>query len=181
MEKRVHMFSGGTYNFDLKGKTLWAGHDNSNKRLSGSYVNNCQVKYLKYFTNSICSDAEIKKLADCSADKCKELKEPPSCTETKAKVEGDSPLDHKFTAADGRSGYSFTLTGWVMCINGGRSWANIWHLSPTNKNTPRNPSLYLNMGGRYLHSCMTNKRYNNHNMTFNSGWKMTYGQWFHIT
>jgi len=45
------------------------------------------------------------------------------------------------------------MMGWVNCINGGASWANIWHLSATNKNTPRNPSLYLNMGGRYLHSC----------------------------
>jgi len=45
------------------------------------------------------------------------------------------------------------MMGWINCVAGGASWANIWHLSPTNKNTPRNPSLYLNMGSRYLHSC----------------------------
>jgi len=47
--------------------------------------------------------------------------------------------------------------GWVNCANEGASWANIWHLSPKNTNVPRNPSLWMNMGGRYLHSCYTNK------------------------
>lgn len=45
--------------------------------------------------------------------------------------------------------------GWVNCFNGGGGWANIWHLSPTNSNVPRNPSLFMNMGGRYFHSCYT--------------------------
>jgi len=36
---------------DLEGVTLWAGHDNSNKKFSGGYVNNCYVKYVKYFSN----------------------------------------------------------------------------------------------------------------------------------
>jgi len=65
--------------------------------------------------------------------------------------------------------------GWVNCINAGGSWSNIWHLSPTNKNTPRNPSLYLHVGGRYLHACMTNIASTNHNLNFNSAWKITYG------
>jgi len=54
------------------------------------------------------------------------------------------------------SGHSYSIMGWVNCQNLGGSWANIWHLSPTNANTPRNPSLYLHMSARYLHSCSTN-------------------------
>jgi len=48
------------------------------------------------------------------------------------------------------------MMGWVKCTNKTGAWANIWHLSPTNKNTPRNPSLYIHRGGKYLHSCYTN-------------------------
>jgi len=47
------------------------------------------------------------------------------------------------------------MMGWVNCFNAGGTWANIWHLSPNNANTPRNPSLYLRMGYRYLYSAST--------------------------
>jgi len=40
--------------FDLNGTILYAGHDTPNK-YSGSYKNNCKVKYFKYFQNSVCS------------------------------------------------------------------------------------------------------------------------------
>jgi len=64
------------------------------------------------------------------------------------------------------------MMGWINCVNGGGSWSNIWHLSPSNNNTPRNPSLYLNVGGRYLHTCSTNKVGNNGNLHFNSAYKI---------
>jgi len=60
---------------------------------------------------------------------------------------------HKFEESDGSSGVAYTVMGWINCVNSGGSWANVWHLSQKNANTPRNPSLYLNMGGRYLHTC----------------------------
>jgi len=45
---------------------------------------------------------------------------------------------------------------WVNCANNGGNWANIWHLSPDNANYGRNPAIWLNMGGRYIHACFTN-------------------------
>jgi len=47
--------------------------------------------------------------------------------------------------------------GWVNCKNGGAAWTNIWHLSPKNKDVPRNPALFLNMNNRFLYPCFTNK------------------------
>jgi len=38
----------------LKDLTLYAGHDVPNN-WSGSYKNNCDVKYVKYFNNAVCS------------------------------------------------------------------------------------------------------------------------------
>jgi len=67
------------------------------------------------------------------------------------------------------------MMGWVNCYNAGGSWANIWHLSPKNTNVPRNPSLYLHLGGKYLHACMTNRSNTNGNLNFNTNWKMNYG------
>jgi len=49
------------------------------------------------------------------------------------------------------------MMAWVKCANEGGSWANLWHLSPLDKNTPRNPALFWHMGSRYLHSCGTNR------------------------
>jgi len=85
------------------------------------------------------------------------------------------------TDAHGDSGHSYTVMGWINCSNEGGSWANIWHLSPTNKNVPRNPSLYIHVGGRYLHSCYTNRPYTNHNVNFNSSYRIIYGDWHHVT
>jgi len=73
------------------------------------------------------------------------------------------------------------MMGWVNCFNAGASWANIWHLSPNNRNTPRNPSLYFHMSGRYLHTCMTNGAKTNGNLVFNTSYKLNYGTWYHIT
>jgi len=36
---------------------------------------------------------------------------------------------------------------WVKCSNLGASWINIWHLSPNDADTPRNPAIWLNVGG----------------------------------
>jgi len=38
--------------------------------MSGSYSNNCEVKYFKYFANSVCTEEDLAKLADCSDDDC---------------------------------------------------------------------------------------------------------------
>jgi len=70
--------------------------------------------------------------------------------------------------------------GWVKCENLGGGWANVWHLSQTNKNTPRNPSLYFNLGGRYMHACFTNQKYNNHNIHFNSSFRLNFGEWYYV-
>jgi len=53
----------------------------------------------------------------------------------------------------GRSGIAFTTMGWVKCFNTGGSWASIWHLGVNNNDRERNPAMWLNMAGRYLHSC----------------------------
>jgi len=73
------------------------------------------------------------------------------------------------------------MMAWINCINAGGGWANIWHLSPQNKNVPRNPSLYLNMGGRYLHFCTTNKSMTNTNMTWNSKSLVDLATWYHVS
>jgi len=96
---------------------------------------------------------------DCSKDGCKELEEPTNCNDkVKPTVEGESPMAHTFSAKDGNAGRGYTVMAWVKCQNlGGGSWANVWHLSKTNKNTPRMPSLYFHLGGRYFHACGTNR------------------------
>jgi len=40
---------------NLEGHTLFAGHDGSNKKMYSGYYNNCEVKYVKYFNNAICT------------------------------------------------------------------------------------------------------------------------------
>jgi len=73
------------------------------------------------------------------------LNEPSSCDGEgiKPTLEGHSPLAHKFTG--GESGSSYSAMAWINCANDGGSWSNVWHLSPTDKNTPRNPSLYFHV------------------------------------
>jgi len=151
---------------NLNGLTIYAGHDNANAPYSSSYVNNCDVKYFKYFANSICSDAEISTHRDCSADGCAELNLPGTCDT--ATVEGHGPFSHTFTAADGDSGYAYSTMAWVKCSNLNGNWANIWHLSPHNANYNRNPAIWLNMGSRYIHACFTNANSGNGNVILNS-------------
>jgi hypothetical protein len=62
---------------------------------------------------------------------------------------------HEFNAASGKSGHSFSTMAWVKCSSGS-GWANIWHLSESNANYPRNPAIWLNNDGRYIHACFTN-------------------------
>jgi len=45
---------------------------------------------------------------------------------------------------------------WVNCFAAGGSWANIWHLSPDNRDNIRNPALYIHMSYRKFLSCGTN-------------------------
>jgi len=121
---------------ELDGKKFWVGHDNANKKFTSSYMNNCEVRYFKYFNGAVCNNSEMDKHSDCSDDGCKELHEPGSCEEPA--VEGNSPLDYTFKKEDKIStGSSFTIMGWINCVHAGGSWANIWHLSPTGKYMPR--------------------------------------------
>jgi len=89
-------------------------------------------------------------------------------------------MAHKFTGEE--SGNAYTVMAWVSCSNNGGSWANIWHLSGlATKDTPRNPALWLNMGGRYIHSCFTNAGKTNGNLYFNSATALAWDTWYHIT
>jgi len=88
---------------------------------------------------------------------------------------------HEFNEKDGFSGDNYSMMAWVKCFNSGGSWASIWHLSSKNANTPRNPALFLNMGGRYIHACFTNKAGTNVNLNYNSSYRITWNTWYHIT
>jgi len=70
MENRNAYWNAGTHNTALNGVKLFVGHDEANIKFSGSYRNNCLVKYVKYFPNAVCTVDESAKLQDCSADKC---------------------------------------------------------------------------------------------------------------
>jgi len=57
-ETKNHNWNKGQYDMELNGKTLWAGHNDANKRFSGSYNNSCDVKYVKFFVNAVCTMEE---------------------------------------------------------------------------------------------------------------------------
>jgi len=59
-------------------------------------------------------------------------------------------MAHKFEAGSDTSGTAFSMMGWVNCIYGSGSWANIWAISPKHKYNSRHPSLWFYNGGRYL-------------------------------
>jgi len=139
---------------DLDGLTIYAGHDKANRQYSGSYYNNCKVKYFKHFAGQACTNNEINKFADCSADKCAELANPPSCSADPI-LEGASPLEHEFKDTNEYSGYAMTTMGWINCANRGGSYANAWHMSPDNNNGKKHPGLLVHMGNRYLYSYFT--------------------------
>jgi len=72
--------------------------------------------------------------------------------------------------------------GWINCANNGGSWVNIWHLSPNNANTPRNPAIWLNMSGRYIHACYTNGNNSNGNVWTNTDSNIiNWDTWYHLT
>jgi hypothetical protein len=81
----------------------------------------------------------------------------------------------------GSSGHSYTTSAWVNCYNLGSDWANIWHLSENDADTPRNPAIWLNMGGKYIHACFTNSDRSNTNVWLNSDTTIEWGEWFHLT
>jgi len=120
------------------------------------------------------------KHADCSEDLCKHLNEAKSC-DGKPTFEGNSPVKHTFNKLAKSSGHSYTMMGWVKFVAGGGSWANVWHLSPKDRDQPRNPALFLNMSGRYLHSCFTDEKMKNGNMARNSSFRISWNKWYHVT
>jgi hypothetical protein len=84
--------------------------------------------------------------------------------------------------ASGTSGRSYSTMAWINCNNVGNSWYNIWHLSPNNANTTRNPALWLNVGSRYIHACFTNSAGSNGNVVLNSGSGIiNFYEWYHVT
>jgi len=116
-----------------------------------SYKNNCEVKYFKYFANSVCTGDEVKRHAKCmDIDKCHEFNEPTGVDE-KPTVEGHSPIAHKFEEKDGKSGKSFVITAWVKCANNGGAWWNMWHLSEKNLDRPRHAAMFINVGWKSFH------------------------------
>jgi hypothetical protein len=56
IEDKSSSFGQGTYDMNLNGLTLYAGH-NTPSTYSSGYHNNCEVRYFKYFKNSICTES----------------------------------------------------------------------------------------------------------------------------
>merc|ERR1712072_670232 len=100
---------------------------------------------MKYFANMVCTSDEIIQYADFSSSNMVDYV--PTCTDGPTASCEDDNCDILFDSNYGTSGTSYTIMAWINCINDGTEWAAIWHLSPTNENVPRNPSMWWRNDG----------------------------------